>query len=104
MPVPVVVGAVAAIAARLAAKSAPRVVGGIVGKGAAKINPVYKQLSPSGSVKVKPPTSEAIRAVKNAKETKRVKDAKAGKGDHQGEMDAFEKYLPRPTIKINSNK
>lgn len=49
MPVPVVVGAVAALAARLAAKkAAPRIVGGITGKGGAKINPVYKEIESKG--------------------------------------------------------
>ena len=51
MPVPVIAGAAAAIAARLAAKKAiSRSVGGITGKGAAKINPVYKETG--NSVKV----------------------------------------------------
>jgi tripartite-type tricarboxylate transporter receptor subunit TctC len=59
MPVPVIVGAAAAIAARLAArklaqeaakKAVTRTVGGITGKGAAKINPVYKETG--NSVKV----------------------------------------------------
>jgi len=57
MPVPVIVGAAAAIAARLAAKKlAPRVVGGIVGKGASKINPVYKEIG--DSVKIIPAGSK----------------------------------------------
>ena len=78
--------------------------GGITGPGGKSVTPIYKQSIPPASVKVKPATSDAVRAVKNAKETTRVQNAKAGKGDHQGDMDAFEKYLPRLTVKINSNK
>ena len=108
MPVPVVVGAVAALAARLAAKKAvTRTVGGITGKGAAKINPIYKQTIPSASVKVLPPMSDIARASANVRSAIRASNASSGAGARGGGAHAEKFYATQPkpkNIKINSNK
>jgi hypothetical protein len=107
MPVPVVVGAVAALAARLAAKKAvTRTVGGITGKGAAKINPIYKQTIPSGSVKVVPAISG--RAAMSKIESRWKSDPFARAEQKAGQLKAdtakAAKAPKKPTVKINSNK
>ena len=81
-----------------------RTSGGITGPGGKSVTPIYKQSIPPASVKKMVPSSQSARDFTNYKETIRVQNAKAGKGAHQGEMDAFEKALPKLTIKINSNK
>lgn len=92
MPVPVIVGAAAALAARFAAKAAPRIVGGITGKGAAKINPVYKETG--ASVKViapgsKPLTQRTVAAAR-ANEAERIAKASARmKKFAEGRMESF---------------
>jgi hypothetical protein len=101
MPVPVVVGAVAALAARLAAKSTPRIVGGIVGKGAAKINPVYKETG--ASVKVIPSMSAVARGRANFAESVRTQTV-ASKAFKEGAAKSVNVGKPSKTIKINSNK
>jgi hypothetical protein len=88
MPVPVIVGAAAAIAARLAArklaqeaakKAVTRTVGGITGKGASKINPVYKETG--NSVKVlkagSKPLTQRTAAAARENEAARIAEASA---------------------------
>jgi hypothetical protein len=101
MPVPVIVGAAAAIAARLASKAAPRIVGGIVGKGAAKINPVYKETG--ASVKVIPPKPEFARTAANFSESIRIQTV-SSKAFKEGVAKNVNVGKPSKTIKINSNK
>jgi hypothetical protein len=106
MPVPLVVGAAAALAARLAAKAAPRIVGGIVGKGAAKINPIYKQTIPSGSVKVVPaiPGRAAIAKIESSWKSNPTTIAAQKAGQLSSDTAKAAKAPKKPTVKINSNK
>ena len=110
MPVPVVVGAVTAIAARLAAKklaqeaakkAAPRVIGGITGKGASKINPVYKETGVN--VKVVPPTSKFARDGVNFAEKIRLETITRPGFKRMAALNV-NVGKPSATIKINSNK
>jgi hypothetical protein len=107
MPVPVIVGAAAAIAARLAAKKAiSRSVGGITGKGAAKINPIYKQTIPSGSVKVVPaiPGRAAMAKIDSSWKSNPTTIAAQKAAQLSSDTAKAAKAPKKPTVKINSNK
>ena len=64
MPAPLVAAAAAAAARMIAKKVAQRAVGGITGKGAKNVNPVYREMG-TGSVKVIEPGSKLLTIPKN---------------------------------------